>query len=70
MILIYVLNVENLKNIKMKKAYYRKIPCYFDSDTNEILGRNIFYDILIDINIWIDFTLLGIEELPIWIEED
>jgi hypothetical protein len=54
----------------MKKAYYRRIPAYFDPETNEIMGRNKFYDILIDINIWIDFQILNLEELPVWIEEN
>jgi len=54
----------------MKKAYYRRIPCYFDIDTHELVGRNWFYDLLVGINIWIDFEILKIEEIPIWIEED
>lgn len=54
----------------MKKAYYRRIPCYFNEETNEIIGRNKFYDILIDINIWFDYEILNLEELPVWIEED
>jgi len=54
----------------MKKAYYRNIPCYFNSITNEIMGRNWIYDLLIEINIWIDFTLLNLDEIPILIEED
>lgn len=54
----------------MKKAYYRWIPCYFDPKTNELIGRNWFYDILVDIDMWFDFEVLGIEELPIWIEDE
>ena len=54
----------------MKKAYYRMIPCFFNPNTNELEGRNWFYDLLIELNVWIDFELLGIEELPIYIEED
>ena len=56
--------------IDMKKAYYRRIPCYFNGQTNELVGRNRFYDILIDINIWFDFEILQLDELPIWIEDD
>ncbi len=54
----------------MKRAYYRSIPCYFNPLTNEIMGRNWFWDILIDVNLWIDVDLLGLEDLTIWIEED
>lgn len=54
----------------MKKARYRKIPIYFNPDTGEIKGRNKFYDILVDINIWIDIKIVNIEYFPIWIEED
>jgi hypothetical protein len=52
------------------KARYRSIPCFFDPQNNELQGRNWFYDILVDINIWVDFRLLGLEELPIEIEEN
>lgn len=54
----------------MKKAHYRWIPCYFNPFNNELIGRNWFYDILVSINIWIDFEILGIDELPIWVDTD
>lgn len=54
----------------MRRALYRKIPCYFDKETNEIIGRNKFYDILLDIVIWFDLNILQVEEFPIWIEMD
>jgi hypothetical protein len=54
----------------IRKAYYRRIPCYFDVLTNELKGRNKFYDILVELNIWFDLTILQLEELPIWIEID
>lgn len=54
----------------MKKAKYRSIPCYYNPDTAEIKGRNMLYDLLIEINVYWDFYILGLEELPIWIEED
>jgi hypothetical protein len=54
----------------MKKAYYRGIPCYFDLDTSELVGRNWFYDILVDINIWIDLYIVDVEFFPIEIEDD
>ena len=54
----------------MKKAHYRNIPVYFNPETNEVKGRNGFYDIIVDINIFIDFYILLLEELPIWIDEE
>jgi len=54
----------------MKRAYYRGIPAYFDPETNELIGRNMFYDLLIDINIWIDVYVINIEEFPIHIEKN
>ena len=53
-----------------KKAFYRRIPAYFNEETNDIKGRNCIYDILIDINIWIDLNVIGIEEFPIIVEKD
>lgn len=54
----------------MRKAYYRWIPAYFDLTTNKLMGRNGFYDILLNISIWIDLNILNVEEIPVWFEED
>jgi hypothetical protein len=54
----------------MKKAKYRGIPCYFNIFTCEIEGRNWFYDLLLDLNIWIDVNIVGVEGFPIIIEEE
>ncbi len=53
-----------------KKAYYRKIPAYFNEETHELIGRNWFYDILIDWNVWFDFVILELDGLPIFIEKE
>lgn len=53
----------------MKRAYYRNIPCHFNPNTNEIEGRNRFYDFLIDIMLRIDIVILN-NEAPIWVEEN
>jgi hypothetical protein len=52
-----------------KRAYYRSIPAYFNTDTNDIMGRNWFYDVLIEINLWVDVHIVGVQEFPILIEE-
>lgn len=53
-----------------RKAYYRSIPAYFNPITNDIEGRNWFYDILIEINLWVDVNIVGVEEFPILMKED
>jgi hypothetical protein len=53
----------------MRKAYYRRIPVYFNPDTTELEGRNWFYSILANIMIYIDAYIIRNEEgFPIWIE--
>jgi hypothetical protein len=53
----------------MLKAYYRKIPAYFNPETNELYGRNWFYNLLITINLWVDVNIVQVEEFPIEIED-
>lgn len=55
--------------IDFVEAFYRKIPEYFNESTGELIGRNWIYDKLILINIFIDFKILRLEELPILIKE-
>jgi hypothetical protein len=58
----------------MKKAYYRRIPIYYNQCTEEVKGRNWFYDILLESMLWIDFNitfrLFDSEGFPIWVEID
>ena len=53
----------------MKKARYRGIPCYFDESSGDLEGRNLFYDILVHINVWIDVNIACVESFEIEIEE-
>lgn len=53
-----------------RKAYYRQIPAYFNMQTNDIEGRNWLYDKLIDINLWIDIYIVGVDGFPIVVEDD
>lgn len=55
---------------KFKKAYYRKIPAYYDVMTNEVVGRIPIYDIAIEIMIWIDTYIIEVDEYPIYIEDN
>lgn len=60
----------------MKKAYYRRIPIYYDPCTEEIEGRNWFYAVLlyfmlwIDVNITFNFVDFETEGFPIRVEVD
>lgn len=58
-----------MKIKRYRKAKYRKIPAYFDMETNEIYGRNWLFDKLIDLNIWFDVNVVKVNEFPIEIEE-
>lgn len=53
-----------------KKARYRAIPCFYDDVTDELIGRNWLYDILVSLNVWFDFEALKTEDLPLWVEAD
>ena len=54
----------------MRKAYYRWIPCYYDPMTEELEGRNWFYDFLLDIVLWVDIQVFIVDYFPIYIEDD
>ncbi len=56
-------------NSDFKIAYYRRIPAYFNPKTNELKGRNLFFDLLISVNIFIDTEILKIDHFPILIKE-
>jgi hypothetical protein len=53
-----------------KRAKYRGIPCWYNEQTDELRTNNWLYGVLVNINLWVDFQLLGLEKLPIWIIED
>ena len=52
---------EVIKDYSRRKAYYKSIPCYFNPINNELKGRNIIYDFLLNITLWFEVT----EALPI-----
>ena len=54
----------------MVNVHYRWIPCFFDETTHELMGRNWYYDILVSVSVWVDSELLGLDELPIWVDVD
>lgn len=58
-----------MENNNIRRAYYRKIPAYFDMNDNAIVGRNWFYDLLIQANLWFDTYIVQVEEYPVLIEE-
>jgi len=58
------------QEVGFRSAIYRGIPCWFSYDNNELRGKNIFYDRLVEWNCWWDFIVLGLPELPILVQED
>lgn len=54
----------------MKKAkYWGIIPIYFNPHDNEVIGRNWFYDHLVDFAVWFDFEFRDTFG-PIVLEDD
>lgn len=53
-----------------KNAKYRGWPCWYDPIDSEIIGKNWFYSIMIDINIWLDVEIFQVEAFPIEIEDE
>lgn len=54
----------------MKKASYRGIPCTYNPLTDELKGRNWFYENLLILMVWIDERLIGVDSFPMWVEVD
>ncbi len=52
----------------LTKVYYKSIPCWYDKKTGELFGKNLFYDILLDIVLWFDINIIEIEDFTIWEE--
>jgi len=66
-----------MEDNKWHNAKYRGIPCWyrFEMDENyedggELIAKNWFYEILLDINIWWDVNIIKIDYFPLLIEED
>lgn len=51
-----------------KNAYYRETPAFYNLKTDDLIGRNWFWDIVIDVEIWIDINIFNIEYFPIWVD--
>ena len=54
----------------MKKAYYHKVPCYFNPETGELSGRNWFMDLIIEALVYIDVYILEVDEFKIYVKKD
>jgi hypothetical protein len=53
----------------MLKAKYSGIPTYFDPMTNKLVGRNWFYNILLEIILWLDVNIFKVDTFKIDIED-
>lgn len=54
----------------MKKARYFGIPCYFNPETTDLRGRNKFYSFLLEIALWVDINIIGVEGFVIHIKDE
>jgi hypothetical protein len=53
----------------MLHAYYRGIECLYNPGTNEICAYG-WRNLLIQFNLWFDFKVLNLREIPIYVEDD
>ena len=61
---------EVIKDYSRRKAYYKSIPCYFNPINNELKGRNIIYDFLLNITLWFEIIFKNLDEFKIIVEKD
>lgn len=54
----------------MKSATYRGIPCWYNPINEELKGKNLFFEYLLRIMVWIDVNIVEIDAFPLWIEVD
>ena len=59
-----------MKDYTKRNAKYRAIPCWYNPLTDELKGKNWFYEILLWVVIWIDVNLVEVDEFPLWVEMD
>jgi len=56
--------------IGFKDAKYMGIPCWFNPETNELIGKNWLYDKLLQLAIWVDINIIMVESFPIKVKND
>ena len=54
----------------VKKAYYRFVPIWFDTETCEIEPRKFWLAPILDLVILIDMDIIRVKEFKIFIELD
>lgn len=55
---------------RIRKATYMGIPCWYDMLTDELTGRNRFYDFLLDIALYFSLYVLRKDDIEFWVEVD
>ena len=55
--------------VKARYSELYRIPIWYKEETEEIVGRNWFYDLILDIVVWIDVEIIRIESFDILVEE-
>ena len=59
-----------IKELNKRNSSYRGIPCWYNPITDEIKGKNWFYDQLVSIFSWFDLNVLSLDAIPLWVDVD
>ena len=59
-----------IKELNKRNSSYRGIPCWYNPITDEIKGKNWFYDQLVSIFSWFDLNVLALDAIPLWVDVD
>ena len=59
-----------MKDYTKRNARYWGIPCWYNPFNDELSGKNLIYELLLKIVLWIDVNILEVEEFSIWIDVD
>ena len=52
------------------RAWFYKIPCFYNKNNDALWGRNRIYDFLLDIAIWFHHTFMDEQGFPVLIEKN
>lgn len=64
---------EELEKGKVYSGYYHNIPVWVKGGEDggvDMMGKNWFWDKLVDFNIWLDINVFEVEQFPIYINFD
>jgi len=65
-----VIGLKSGENKMVKRAYYRFVPIWFDTETCEVEVRQLWLQPILNFVLWMDIKVLGIKEFKILVEKD